>query len=49
MTTFAIVIVGRAITIEREMKQRSKEIIAKMDQRRLRAITLQGAIEKFQY
>ena len=38
-------IVGRAITIEREEK-RIKEIIPKIKQRRLRAITSQGAIEK---
>ena len=40
MTTIALAIVGRAITIEREIKRRSKEIIAKIKQRRLRAITL---------
>ena len=40
----AIVIVGRSIIIERE--ERSKEIIPKTKQKRLRAITLQKAIEK---
>ena len=39
-------IVGRAITIERATKKRSKELVPKMKQRRLGAITLQGAIEK---
>ena len=33
-------------TIEKEIKERSQEIVAKMKQRRLRAVTLQGAIEK---
>ena len=33
-------IVGKAITLEREIKGKSKEIIAKMKQRRLRAITV---------
>ena len=37
-TTIALAIVGRAITLEREIKKRSKELI--------RGITLQGAIEK---
>ena len=41
-----MVIVGRAITIDSEIKQRSKEIIPKNKQRRLGVITLQGAIEK---
>ena len=40
MTTIAIAIVGKAITSEREIKGRSKEIIAKMKKRRLRAITI---------
>ena len=35
-----IAIVGRAITIEREMKQRSKEIIAKTKQRSNREKTI---------
>ena len=34
-----------AITIEREVKQRSKEMRAKIKQRILRAITLNGTIE----
>ena len=34
-----------AITIEREVKERSKEIRAKIKQRILRAITLNGTIE----
>ena len=33
-------------SIEREIMGRSKEITPKMKQRRLRAITLQGALEK---
>ena len=33
-------------SITREMKEKSKEIISKIKQRRLRVITLQGAIEK---
>ena len=41
-----ICIVGRVITIERKIKEVSKEIIQKMKQRGLRAVTLQGAIEK---
>ena len=39
----AIAIVGRAITIEREMKQK---MILKIKHIRSRAITLQGAIEQ---
>ena len=38
MTTFAIV--KRAITMEREIKERSKEIVIKIKKRRLRVITL---------
>ena len=34
---------GKAITIEREMKERGKEIILKNKQRRLRLIILQEA------
>ena len=41
-----IAIVGRAITIVREIKERSKEILPKIKQRRLREINLQGAIVK---
>ena len=42
-----ITIVRRATTnTERDIKERSKEIIPKMSQRQLRAMTLQGAIEK---
>ena len=37
---------GRAITIERAIKNISKELIPKIKQRRLRAITLWGAIMK---
>ena len=36
----------RAITIERSVKKRRKELIPKMKQRRIRAITLKEAIEK---
>ena len=32
-------------TIERKLEERSEEIIPKMKQRRLKVITLQGAIE----
>ena len=46
MTTIAIAILGRAITVEREIKKISKEITAKMKQKKLREITLQEAIEK---
>ena len=35
-----IAIVGRAITLERKIKGRSKEIIAKIKQRKLRVITI---------
>ena len=45
VTAIAIVIVGRALTLEKEIKERSKEILAKIMQRRLRAITFQKAIE----
>ena len=38
-------IVERALTLEKEMKERSKKIIAKIMQRRLRAITFQKAKE----
>ena len=31
---------------QKEIKEKSKEIIPKINQRQLRAITLQGAIEK---
>ena len=48
MTTIAIAIVGSAITLERAIKKRSKELIPSIKQRRLRAITLQGVIEKSQ-
>ena len=41
-----IAIVGRAITVERVLKKRSKELIQEMKQRRLRVMSLQGAIEK---
>ena len=37
-------IVERALTLEKEIKERSKKIIAKIMQRRLRAITFQKAI-----
>ena len=36
----------KATTIEREIKERSKEIILEIKQRKLRAITLKGTIEK---
>ena len=42
---YTVAIVRRAITIERAIKKRSKELIPKKQQR-LRAITLQGEIEK---
>ena len=37
------------IYIEREMKENSKELIQNNNQRRLRAINLQVAIEKYRY
>ena len=40
MTTIAIVIVGRAITLWRSIKKRSKELIPKVKYKILRAITL---------
>ena len=43
ITIIPIMIVGRAITIK---EGRSKEIIVNMNSRTLRAISLQGAIEK---
>ena len=39
-------IVGRAITLEREPSKKSKELFQKKVQRGLRVITLQEAIEK---
>ena len=39
MTTIDILIVGRVITIEREINERNKENMAKIKQRKLRAIT----------
>ena len=45
MVTIAILIVGRAINIKRKIKQRN---YTKMMHSKLRAITLQGAIEKSQ-
>ena len=47
-TTITIAIFGRAKTMGREKKERSKEIKLKNKQRRLRVITLQGAIEQSQ-
>ena len=46
MTTIAIAIVGRAITLERESSKKEQELIRKRMQRGLRVITLQGAIEE---
>ena len=43
--TIDLVKVGRAMTLERAIKKRSKELIPKMKQKKI-AITLQGAIEK---
>ena len=40
-TTIARAIVGRAITKQREIKKRSKELILEVKLRKLRAITLQ--------
>ena len=37
---------GRAITIEREINKECKQLIQKNKQRRLRALLLQGAIDK---
>ena len=45
-TTITMAIVGRAINTDGNMKERGKEIILNMNQNRLRAITLQGTIEK---
>ena len=45
-TTIAIVIVVRAITIERATNKGSKENLHKIKQRRFRAITLQVVIEE---
>ena len=42
----SIALVGRVITIEKEIKKRSKELIIKKKTKRLRAITLHSAIEK---
>ena len=43
---FIILMVGKAITLQRVIKKRSKELIMKNKQRILSSITLQGAIEK---
>ena len=45
-TTIAITLVGRALTIERANKKRSKELIPTITQRRFRAITKLVSIEK---
>ena len=45
-TICALVIVERAITIKKEIKERRKHILPKMKQRRLRVIILQGATSK---
>ena len=46
MITIAIAIVRRSIYKERKIKERSKEIMAKIKQTRLRQITLKVSIEK---
>ena len=46
VTTIAITIVGRMIALERAISKKSKELIPKVKQRRLRAITLQQTINK---
>ena len=46
MTTIAIAIVGRAITLERKPSKRSKELIPKMMQRGLSDNCTRGNIEK---
>ena len=45
-TFIAIAIVGRAITIEKVIKKRSKELMSKFKHRQLRTINLKGALEK---
>ena len=42
-----VMLAGRAITKKREIKDRRKQLIQKINQRRLRAITWMGAIAKF--
>ena len=44
MTAFKIV--GRKITIERKIMEKSKLILLKIKQRQIRAITLKGELEK---
>ena len=46
VTTFAIKIVERGITIEREIRERRKEIVPKMKKIRCNTITLLRPIEK---
>ena len=46
MTSIDIVTVGKIITTERAIKKITKELIPKIKQVRLRAITLQWTIEK---
>ena len=45
-TTIVIVIVGRAITLERKLSKKKQSIDTKTDAKGLRVISLQGAIEK---
>ena len=46
MTTIAIAIVERAITLERKPTKKKQRTDTKRMQRELRVITLQGTIEK---
>jgi hypothetical protein len=46
VTTIAIAIVGRTITLEKSQQKKRKELITKRMQRGLRVITLQGVTNK---
>ena len=46
MASFLYSYHGYKTVIKKEIKERSKEIIAKIEQRRLLAITLLGVLEK---
>ena len=41
-----IAIVGRAITLEREPSKKKQRTVTKRDTKRIKVITLQGAIKK---
>ena len=46
MTNITIAIVGRAITLERELSTKKQRTDTEKDAKRIKIITLQGAIKK---